>query len=202
MSKMTVGLIDYGAGNLMSITNALKKLRAQYCLVNKPEDLENIDAIILPGVGNFGDAMEKLEGFRKPLLEAIGKGIPFLGLCLGIQIVFESSDESPGVKGLGLFKGQCRRLPSDVKTPHMGWNTVNVVKESSIFTDIDDSSYFYFVHSYYPEPSDDDLMVAQTEYGLIFPSVIRLENVYATQFHPEKSGELGLKLLNNFLKVK
>ena len=192
-------LIDYGAGNLRSISNACIKLGEKVELVTKAEQLEKAEKIILPGVGNFGPAMQSLEGFREVLLEKIEKDIPFLGLCLGIQVILEGSEESPGVKGLGVIKGTCKRFPSSVKIPHMGWNSIKVGK-SRLLDGIGKEDYFYFVHSYYPVP-EDDVIAATTDYGVEFPSVIERDNVFATQFHPEKSGELGLRVLKNFLGI-
>ncbi|MFH0860541.1 MAG: imidazole glycerol phosphate synthase subunit HisH [Candidatus Altiarchaeota archaeon] len=198
---MKVGLIDYGAGNLRSIKNALTLLKAETLIVEKPEQLADVDAIILPGVGNFGDAMEKLKDFRKPLEDAISSGVPFMGLCLGIQILLEGSDESPGAEGLGIFEGRCERLPRRVKIPHMGWNALDIVRDDPILGGLKDGDDVYFVHSYFPNPKDKRLIIAETDYGLRFPSLIGDGTVYATQFHPEKSGKNGLKILDNFLSI-
>lgn len=194
-----IALIDYGAGNLRSISNACMKLGEKPVLVTEPAKLEKAEKIILPGVGNFGPAMQSLEGFRDVLLERIEKGVPFLGLCLGIQVILEGSEESPGVKGLGIIKGTCKRFPSSVKIPHMGWNSIKVGK-SRLLEGIRTEDYFYFVHSYYPVP-EGDVVAATTDYGVEFPSVIERDNVFATQFHPEKSREPGLRVLKNFLKI-
>ena len=194
-----IALIDYGAGNLRSISNACIKLGEKVELVTEPAKLEKAEKIILPGVGNFGPAMKSLEGFREVLLEKIEKGVPFLGLCLGIQVILEGSEESPGVKGLGIIKGTCKRFPSSVKIPHMGWNSIKP-RESKLLDGIGKEDYFYFVHSYYPVP-ENDVVAATTDYGVEFPSVIEKGNVFATQFHPEKSGEPGLRVLKNFLEI-
>lgn len=194
-----IALIDYGAGNLRSISNACIKLGKKPVPVTEPAKLENAEKIILPGVGNFGPAMKSLEGFREVLLERIEKGVPFLGLCLGIQVILDSSEESPGVKGLGIVKGTCKRFPSSVKIPHMGWNSIEI-KKSRLLEGIQPGDYFYFVHSYYPA-TEEDVVAATTEYGVEFPSVIESGNVFATQFHPEKSGEPGLRVLRNFLGI-
>ena len=194
-----IALIDYGAGNLKSISNACGKLGEGVELVTKADQLEKADKIILPGVGNFGPAMKSLEGFREVLLEKIEKGVPFLGLCLGIQVILEGSEESPGVNGLGIIKGTCKRFPSSVKIPHMGWNSIKP-GESKLLDGIGAKDYFYFVHSYYPVP-DDNVVAATTDYGVEFSSVIEKDNVFATQFHPEKSGEPGLRVLKNFLEI-
>ncbi|MFH1126182.1 MAG: imidazole glycerol phosphate synthase subunit HisH [Candidatus Altiarchaeota archaeon] len=196
-----IALIDYYAGNVRSIENAFNKLGTTVTLTKKPSDLEKADAIILPGVGNFGDAMKQLETYRKTLKEEVASGKPFLGLCLGIQIILEKSMEASGVKGLGLIKGECRKFPGKLKVPHMGWNSVKYARENALFKGIPQESYFYFVHSYYPVPEDKDVIAATTEYGVTFPSVIIKDNIMATQFHPEKSGLMGLKLLENFAKL-
>jgi glutamine amidotransferase len=197
-----IAVIDYGAGNVRSIQNALKKLGATAKVVDSPKQLSGASHIILPGVGSFGAAMERLEPFRKPLRAAVDSGTPFLGLCLGIQVIFEESEESPGVRGLGLLSGTCRRFPKDVKVPHMGWNTIEKKKETQLLDGIPSGTYFYFVHSYYPLPKNHSITACETDYGNIkFPSVISEGNIHATQFHPERSGEQGLKLLENFLNL-
>lgn len=200
---VVVGIIDYGAGNLRSISKACEHLKTKVKITSKPKDLEDVDAIILPGVGNFGDSMKSLRKFRKTLASRIEEGIPFLGLCLGVQVLFEESEESPGVKGLGLLAGECVRLPEKkVKIPHMGWNTVENVRDAPILKGVKSGSFFYFVHSYYAIPEDRKIIAGETDYGVKFPSVIAAkENVYATQFHPEKSGEAGLRILENFLRI-
>ncbi len=199
---MKTAILDYGAGNLRSIVNACKYLGTDAETVSNPSKLKSAEKIILPGVGNFGDAMRKLEKFREVIFEGVNNGIPFLGLCLGIQVILESSEESPRSGGLGVFKGACKRLPEDVKVPHMGWNSIEIVKKNiPILKGIPSGSYFYFVHSYYPVPKDKEIVAAITQYGVKFPSVIAKDNVFATQFHPEKSGSSGLKILGNFLKL-
>ncbi len=196
-----IGIIDYGAGNLRSIANGFRKIGVEASVVDEPSMLEAADAIVLPGVGAFGDAMARLEAYRGALAEAVESGKPFLGLCLGEQVVFDASQESPGVSGLGLFRGECRRFAGSLKVPHMGWNTIRRVRDTPLLEGIGDGEHFYFVHSYYVVPKDDGLAAAVTEYGVAFPSVISSGNVHATQFHPEKSGDAGLKLLSNFAKI-
>lgn len=198
---MTTALIDYGAGNLRSISNAIKQFNEKSILASTPEMLDKADRIILPGVGHFGNAMDKLVAFKDVIFEKIDEGIPFLGLCLGIQVLLDASEESPGASGLGIFKGGCKRFPGSVKIPHMGWNTLKIEKESKLLKDVSEDCLFYFVHSYYPEPVDDSIVVATTEYEVRFPSVIEKDNVFATQFHPEKSGKSGLVILKNFLSL-
>jgi len=194
-----ITIIDYGAGNLRSITNACKFIGYDVNLIPEPGNLDDAEKIILPGVGNFGDAMEKLIPFKKILLEKVRDNVPFLGICLGIQVIMEKSEESPGVKGLGIFKGGCKKFQG-VKVPHMGWNNIKIKNKNTAILKNIKEDYFYFVHSYYPEPVDGSIIAAATDYGLKFPSVIAEDNVFACQFHPEKSGNTGLKLLKNFLE--
>jgi len=196
-----IALVDYYAGNVRSIENAFKKLGTTLTLTKKPADLEKADAIILPGVGNFGDAMKELEKYREILKKQVSEGKPFLGLCLGIQVILEKSMEAKGVKGLGLLKGECKRFSSRLKVPHMGWNSVDYKRKNPLFKGIKSGSYFYFVHSFYPVPKDSAAVAATSDYGIRFPSVLVKDNIMATQFHPEKSGENGLKLLENFLDL-
>ncbi len=196
-----IGIIDYGAGNLRSIINACIFLGYKTQIITKPEELEGVDKIILPGVGNFGSAMKKIERFQNSINSRIQDGVPFLGICLGIQVMFDESDESPDISGLSIFKGKCIRFPDNVKVPHMGWNSIYIRKKSPIIKGIPDNSMFYFAHSYYPVPENEDIIIATTEYELSFPSIVGYGNVFATQFHPEKSGKIGLKLLKNFLEI-
>ncbi len=196
-----IAVVDYGAGNLRSIRNACVNLGFKPEIVSKSRRLGEADCIILPGVGSFGEAMARLEVFRRDLSDAVLRGVPFLGLCLGIQVLFEASEESPGVSGLGLLEGCCRRFPEGVKVPHMGWNNVSLVKETPLFDGVEENSLFYFVHSYYVIPKKESVVAGVTDYGLRFPSVVAENNVFATQFHPEKSGESGLTVLRNFLEL-
>ncbi|VVB51434.1 Pyridoxal 5'-phosphate synthase subunit PdxT [uncultured archaeon] len=199
---MKVAVIDYGAGNLRSIKNALRKLSAEADFITSPADIDCADAIILPGVGAFGDAMKKLSVFKQPLKDATNDGLPFLGLCLGSQVIFEESLESPNVKGLGLLSGKCVRFNPSFKVPHMGWNNITIKKETPLLSGIKDSDFFYFVHSYYPVPKSNLATAATTSYaGVDFTSVVAEGNIFATQFHPEKSGETGLKILKNFIGI-
>jgi len=196
---MVIVVIDYGAGNLFSIRNAFKKIGVNVEATADAKTIENADALVLPGVGSFGDAMEKLEPLCETIIDFVDSGKPFLGLCLGIQVILSKSDESPQVDGLGLIDGVCHRFEGDgLKVPHMGWNTIDVVRETPLLSGIESGEYFYFVHSFFPKPEDENVVVAKTEYGINFPSVIAKDNVYATQFHPEKSGEAGLRVLENF----
>lgn len=199
---MKIGIIDYGAGNLRSINNALKKVGGDVDIVSTSGEIDNSDALILPGVGNFGDSMKRLEPLREKILKKVEAGTPFLGLCLGLQVLFEGSDEAPGVKGFGILEGRCRRFPeSSGKIPHMGWNALKIEKEMLLLEGIEDGDYFYFVHSYYGDSKDKSAVVASCDYGVEFPAVVAQKNVYACQFHPERSGEKGLRILRNFVEI-
>jgi len=198
---MKISCIDYGAGNLWSIQNAFKTVGVGVVLASRPQELRDADAVVLPGVGSFGDAMGVIEPFKGVIMQKISSGVPFLGLCLGIQVLMDESEESRGVKGLGVFKGSCKKFSSArLKVPHMGWNTVNAVRETPILEGVEDGSYFYFVHSYYVSPKDRSVVAGETEYGIRFPSIISQKNIFATQFHPEKSGENGLRIIENFAR--
>ena len=190
-------VIDYGVGNLFSMSNALRKAGLRVEVAEEPSRLSGSDAVVLPGVGNFGAAAANLEPFREALKEAVDDGTPLLGSCLGMQLLFERSEESPG-DGLGLLPGEVKRFVGDVKTPHMGWNTVEPTRDSPLLDGLKPGSYFYFVHSYYPEPADPRDTLASTSYGGMFASIVERGSVYGTQFHPEKSGEAGARLLANY----
>jgi len=201
---MKVGLIDYGRGNLRSVEKALQKLHAEVRRISGPEDFAGCDAVVLPGVGAFGDAMNNLHDRKlvQPVREWLDSDRPFLGICLGFQLLFEESDESPGVKGLGWMKGRVVRFPDSLKKiPHMGWNVVQPVNQGvDLFRGLPGQPYFYHVHSYYPEPADADDAACHTEYdGVRFVSGVARGSKAAFQFHPEKSQRNGLMLLENFL---
>lgn len=204
---MKVALIDYGAGNLRSVANALRAIGVEPVIAASPEALAGATHLVLPGVGSFGDCMAQLE--RRGLLTAIrgwlAAGKPYLGMCLGYQILFEASEEAPGVPGLGVIRGEVRRfreLPG-LKIPHMGWNSaVPCQPESGNWTGLGPEPYFYFVHSFFPVPEDDSLIAAQTTYGAdTFAAAVERPNLLAVQFHPEKSQDAGLRLIRNFLGV-
>ncbi|ODS42302.1 MAG: imidazole glycerol phosphate synthase, glutamine amidotransferase subunit [Candidatus Altiarchaeales archaeon IMC4] len=194
-----IAIIDYGAGNLRSIDNALRFLNIGHVLSEDPSGLDNASAILLPGVGNFDDAAKALEKFKQPVIEKIDEGVPFLGICLGIQMLMEKSEESAGAAGWGIVKGECLKF-KNVKVPHMGWNSIKCKSQKSRCKILDGLSgeFFYFVHSYYVAPEDAGVVAATCEYGVEFPSAIAKDNVFAVQFHPEKSGAAGLRLLKNF----
>jgi glutamine amidotransferase len=193
-------IFDYGVGNLLSLKTAMEKAGLTASIGTKIQDLAKADAIALPGVGSFTAASSKLDAVKEILQTKIHEGIPLLGICLGLQLFFESSQEGPG-DGLALFKGKNIQLPNTVKVPHMGWNTLNIVKTNELFDDIAEGTYVYFVHSLYPVPEDKKIVSTTTEYGTTFTSSIASKNIYGTQFHPEKSGDVGLKILKNFVKT-
>lgn len=199
-----VAIIDYGAGNLSSVKKALDYLGAESEITQDRDKILSASHVILPGVGSFGDAMNSMQerGLVETVKEAALSGKPFLGICLGLQLLFEESDESPDVKGLGLLKGRIVTIPKDngLKVPHMGWNSVELKQRNGIFDGIDDESYFYFVHSYYLKDADVDVVAGVTHYGVEIQCAVKKGNLSATQFHPEKSSKAGLKLLENFLK--
>jgi len=198
-----ITIIDYGAGNLFSVRKAIEYFDIDVVISDNPEDILKAEGLILPGVGAFGWGMKLLEEKRlcESIREAVNKGIPLLGVCLGLQLLFEESEESPDVSGLGFIRGRVKRLPNDLPLPHIGWNQVKIIKDTPIFKGINQNSFFYFVHSYYGEPLDRDSVYGITEYGIEFPSVICKENIFAVQFHPEKSSSEGLKIYRNFLEV-
>jgi imidazole glycerol phosphate synthase glutamine amidotransferase subunit len=200
---MNVAVIDYGAGNLLSVTNALRELGAEPRIVSTPDAIEGATHLILPGVGAFGDCMRGLadRGFPDAVREWIADDRPFLGICLGYQFLFEGSDESPEIPGLGVFQGRVVRFRDQgLKIPHMGWNAALPTRpENPLWKKLGAEPYFYFVHSYFPQPEDPEIVAATTEYGESFASAVRRGRLIATQFHPEKSQTAGLKLLHAFL---
>ena len=199
-----IAIIDYGAGNLHSVKNALDFLGADSKITADKGEILSADKVILPGVGAFGDAVSSLKetGLFDTVIEVKNRGIPLLGICLGLQLMFDKSDETPGVSGLGLFKGKIVKIPdSGLKIPHMGWNSIKITKDSRILKDLGDEPYVYFVHSYYLNTDDKDLVSAYTEYGTRLDIAIERDNVFALQFHPEKSGRTGMKILKNFIEL-
>jgi imidazole glycerol-phosphate synthase subunit HisH len=200
-ASLQVAVVDYDAGNTLSVTRALEKVGAKVDLTPDPERVITADAVVLPGVGAFGDCMRKLRerGMDEACAEAFGSGKPFLGVCVALQVVFEASSESPGVEGLGLMPGEVVRFGGDgLKVPHIGWNELSLVREHPVLGGLDGEA-FYFVHSYYPEPTEVRDLIGETEYGARFCSAAGRENLVAVQFHPEKSSGAGLKLYENFL---
>jgi glutamine amidotransferase len=193
-------IVDYGVGNLLSLKFALEKTGLKAKIAAPTQKFKDTDAIALPGVGNFTAAAKALNSVKQELVGAVEAGTPILGICLGLQLYFEASEEGPG-EGLAFFKGKNVRLTGQVKIPHMGWNTIQKVKQNELFDGVADGSYVYFVHSLYPEPADKEIICAQTEYAQTFTSAVASKNIYGTQFHPEKSGEVGLQILKNFAQI-
>jgi glutamine amidotransferase len=193
-------IIDYGVGNLLSLKCALEKVGLSTTIGLSTRQIRKADAIALPGVGNFSAAAAKLDAVKEELVDAVERGTPVFGICLGLQLFFPESEEGTG-KGLALFRGKNVRLPSSVKVPHMGWNTLRIVKQNEILDGVEDEAYVYFVHSLYPVPVDKEIVCTETDYGATFTSAIAAKNVYGTQFHPEKSGDIGLRILRNFAKI-
>ncbi|MFC2008413.1 imidazole glycerol phosphate synthase subunit HisH [Chloroflexota bacterium] len=198
-----IAIVDYGAGNLRSVVNAVSKLGYQAKVTGSPSDVLNAQAVILPGVGAAADTMASLQtlGLIEPIRIFISEDRPFLGVCIGLQILFTGTEEGGWHECLGILPGSVRRLPAGFKIPHMGWNQVKQKSSHSIFSGIPDEANFYFVHSYYVEPDDRSLVAGETEYGIPICSVLIRGNLVATQFHPEKSGEVGLRLYDNFIRL-
>ncbi len=198
-----ITIIDYGAGNLRSVVNAITKLGYQSKVTRRPGDVLNARAVILPGVGAAADTMESLRalGMVESIRQFIAEDRPFFGICIGLQILFTETEEGGRHKCLDVIPGRVKRLPSGQKTPHMGWNQVRHKASHPVFEGISDGANFYFVHSYYVEPDDKSLVVGETDYGITFCSVVARGNLVATQFHPEKSGADGLKMYDNFIKL-
>lgn len=200
-----IAIIDYGAGNIQSVSKALAHIGAD-CFVTRDHDkILQADGAVLPGVGSFGDTVDSLNayGIKDTAVEFIKSGKPFFGICLGLQLLFPHSDESPDAEGLGVFDGTISRIPNGdgLKIPHMGWNSLDICKQGRLFKGIDNGAYVYFVHSYFLNAADRNIVAAQTEYGVKIDAAIESGNVFATQFHPEKSGDTGLKILKNFVEI-
>ena len=200
-----IAIIDYDAGNIKSVEKALNFLGEEAVITRDHDEILKSDKVILPGVGAFGDAMEKLHkyGLVDTIGQVVEKGIPFLGICLGLQLMFESSDEAPGVKGLGILPGKILRIPKqeDMKIPHMGWNNIKIKDGAKLFKGLEKDPYVYFVHSYYLEADDENIIAATTEYGVTIHASVEKDNVFACQFHPEKSSTVGLQILKNFISL-
>lgn len=198
-----IAIVDYGAGNLRSVAKALAKLGYMARVTSDPAAVAEAEAIILPGVGAAADAMENLRrfGLVDTLRDTVAQNKPFFGVCLGLQILFAASEEGGWHECLGVLPGTVRRLPPGPKTPHMGWNRVKQIGDHPLWKKIPDDSFFYFVHSYYVDPGDTSTVIGETEYGLTFPSVVARGNLVGTQFHPEKSGDTGLWVYDNFCQM-
>jgi glutamine amidotransferase len=195
-----IAIVDYGMGNLRSVEKGFKKVGVDAVVTSAPKTVDNATAIVLPGVGAFRDCIRNLTdlSLTESIVRSIEKGKPYLGICLGLQVLFSESEEFGTCRGLDIFRGRVVRFQIKEKVPHMGWNTVQIVKKPPIFSEVPDNSYFYFVHSFYVVPDDAGVTAATTDYGVTFTSMIWKDNVFATQFHPEKSQELGLRILKGF----
>ena len=200
-----IAIIDYDAGNIKSVEKAMLLLGQEVKITRDKEEILNADKVILPGVGAFGDAMGKLHqyGLVEVIREVVKKGTPFIGICLGLQLLFESSDETPGVEGLGILKGKILRIPDceGLKIPHMGWNSLKFPREGRLFKGLAEDSYVYFVHSYYLAAEDESIVTATTEYSTLIHASVEQGNVFACQFHPEKSSDVGIQILKNFVEL-
>ena len=203
---MSVAIIDYDAGNIKSVEKALEYLGQKVKITRDQKEILSADRVILPGVGAFGDAMGKIRSYwlESVIQDAVRQGTPFLGICLGLQLLFEDSDETPGVKGLGLLPGGIRRIPDGegLKIPHMGWNSLDIREGATLFKGIEGHPYVYFVHSYYLSAKHEEDVAAATFYSTKIHASVEHENIFACQFHPEKSGEVGLKILDNFIHLE
>lgn len=200
-----IAIIDYDAGNIKSVEKALIALGEEVVVTRDAETILRADGVILPGVGSFGDAMDKLHtyGLIDVIHQVADSDTPFLGICLGLQLLFESSEESPGVEGLGILKGKIVRIPDGegIKIPHIGWNSLTYPNAGRLYAGIEENSYVYFVHSYYLQAEDTSIVKAATEYGIPIQASVEKDNVFACQFHPEKSSDVGMKILSNFIEL-
>lgn len=200
-----IAIIDYDAGNIKSVEKALISLGEEVLVTSNPNEILTADGVILPGVGAFGEAMEKLHsyGLVEVIKEVAASGKPFLGICLGLQLLFESSEESPGVEGLGILEGKIIRIPEGdgLKIPHIGWNSLTYPNKGRLFSGLEENSYVYFVHSYYLSAKEQSIVTAVTQYGVDIQASVEKGNVFACQFHPEKSSDVGLKILKNFVDI-
>ena len=196
-----IAIVDYGAGNLRSVQNTLDEIGAKYQVFTTPEGLDQAPKIVLPGVGHFGQMMRALEerGLRKVVLDRVQAKVPLFGICVGLQCLFEESEEAPGVPGLALFKGAIKRFPTDMRVPHMGWNTLDRVKDCRLLDGLAEHPYVCFLHSYYAPLSD--ATAARCTYELPYTAMLHQDNIYAVQFHPEKSGPAGLRVMRNFIEL-
>ena len=200
-----IAIIDYDAGNIKSVEKAFQYLGEETVLSRDRDEILSADKVVLPGVGAFGDAMNKLKDYNlvNTIYDVVDKKIPFLGICLGLQLLFESSDETPGVSGLGILPGNILRIPDKpgYKIPHIGWNSLELTNNGRLFDGVAENAYVYFVHSYYLKARDEEMVKASTEYVTHIHASVEKDNVFACQFHPEKSGDVGLKILSNFAKL-
>lgn len=200
-----IAVIDYDAGNIMSVLKALDHLGAEHTLTRDINEIKNADKLLLPGVGAFGDAKRNLDGYglTDTIKEFAASGKPFLGICLGMQLLFEKSEESPGVEGLSILKGECKRFPDKgLKIPQIGWNSLSFPKEGRLFKGLNEGAFVYFVHSFYVAANDPSDVAATADYGITFHASVERNNIFGCQFHPEKSSDTGLKILCNFIELK
>ncbi len=199
-----IGIIDYGMGNIHSVQKALEYMGAETYVTNKPEELKRCQKIVLPGVGAFSDAMQELkkDGMAEAIVAAVKSKKTFLGICLGMQLLFETSEEAKNTRGLGLLKGTVRKFnQKGIKVPQMGWNQLKELQACPLLNNVPDDSFVYFCHSYYPDPNDKEVIAATCDYGTPFAAVVWKENIYGVQFHPEKSQQIGLAMLKNFVEL-
>lgn len=200
-----IAIIDYDAGNIKSVEKALQKLGQEVIITRTAEEILNADKVILPGVGAFGDAMQNLKKYNldQVIRQVVENGTPFLGICLGLQLLFERSDESKGVEGLGILKGEICKIPEngELKIPHMGWNSLHLQHDGRLFRGLEENAYVYFVHSYYLKAEEEEIVKATTEYSVNIHASVEKGNVFACQFHPEKSSDVGLQILKNFVEL-
>lgn len=200
-----IAIVDYDAGNIKSVEKALLLLGQEVRITDQAQEILSSDKVVLPGVGSFGDAMDNLNrrGLVSVIRDVAEKGTPFLGICLGLQLLFERSDETPGVEGLGILPGEILRIPAKegLKIPHMGWNSLHLEHDGRLFKNVSEQSYVYFVHSYYLKAREEEIVKASTEYGVHIHASVEKGNVFACQFHPEKSSDVGLQILKNFVEL-
>ncbi len=201
-----IAILDYDAGNTKSVEKAINYLGTEAKITRDRDEIMSSEKVILPGVGNFGDAMQKLKEYKldKVIYDLTEKGTPFLGICLGLQLLYETSEESPGVSGLGILKGTVKRIPEQpgLKIPHIGWNSLSIRENATLFQGVQQNSYVYFVHSYYLEAENENEVAATTDYSALIHASVEKDNIFACQFHPEKSGMIGLRILENFISIK
>jgi glutamine amidotransferase len=194
-----VAIFDYGSGNLFSLQAALERLGAEVQIIHDLKNLDRFDGLVLPGVGNFDPAIKSIKDYKEQLEGAIESGMPMLGICLGMEMLFDRSEEGR-LKGLSILGGDVVMLPRKKKIPHMGWNNLKMVRDSKLMKGLNDNTWVYFVHSYRTKPKDSKVVVAKSDYGSEFPAAIEYKNLFGTQFHPEKSGDVGMVMLKNFLR--
>ena len=200
---MKIAILNYGVGNIFSLKKAFENVSSREVMILdqlSKHDMKSLDILILPGVGHFSAASKRLSECKDIVLEGIERGLGIFGVCLGMQLLGGDSEEGPG-EGLRIINGRTRKIPGNVKLPHMGWNNVRIIRQDELFDGIDDNSFFYFAHSYYLEPERKDVIITETEYGTTFPSTVRYQLIVGTQYHPEKSGSVGLRLIDNYLRM-